>query len=44
MEWRFTNPAAIEINSILFISALDSKAAAARLRAAKLGVDADAVA
>ncbi len=44
MEWRFTNPAAIEINSILFISVLESKATAARLRASKLGVDPDAVA
>ncbi|CAF3565286.1 unnamed protein product [Rotaria sp. Silwood1] len=39
IEWRLTNPAAIEIISILFIPINKSKTEAARLRAKKLGVD-----
>ena len=44
IEWRLTNPAAIEIISILFIPVIKSKTAAARLRADKLGVNPDDVA
>jgi ankyrin repeat protein len=43
IEWRLTNPAAIEIISILFIPVIKSRIAAARLRANKLGVDPNAV-
>lgn len=39
LEWRFTNPAAIEIISILFIPVIKSRIEAARLRASKLGVN-----
>jgi hypothetical protein len=39
MEWRFTNPAAIEIISILFIPVMQSRIAAAKSRANKLGVN-----
>ncbi|CAF0731415.1 unnamed protein product [Adineta steineri] len=39
IEWRLTNPAAIEIISILFIPQIKSRIAAARLRAGKLGVN-----
>jgi ankyrin repeat protein len=44
IEWRLTNPAAIEIISILFIPVIKSRIQAARLRADKLGVDPNAVA
>ncbi|CAF1298596.1 unnamed protein product [Rotaria sp. Silwood1] len=39
IEWRLTNPADIEIISVLFIRLITSKNEAARLRAEKLGVD-----
>lgn len=39
MEWRFTNPAAIEILSVLFIPVMESRKDAAKTRAKKLGVD-----
>jgi hypothetical protein len=39
IEWRLTNPAAIEIISILFIPQIKSRIEAARLRASKLGVN-----
>ncbi|CAF4662046.1 unnamed protein product, partial [Rotaria sp. Silwood2] len=39
IEWRLTNPANIEIISVLFIPVIKSKAEAAALRAKKLDVD-----
>ncbi|UJR11912.1 hypothetical protein I4U23_016090 [Adineta vaga] len=39
LEWRLTNPAAIEIISVLFIPQVKSRIAIAKLRANKLGVN-----
>ncbi|CAF1656092.1 unnamed protein product [Adineta ricciae] len=39
LEWRFTNPADIEILSVLFIPQIRSRIAEAKCRAAKLGVN-----
>ncbi|CAF3254853.1 unnamed protein product, partial [Rotaria sp. Silwood2] len=39
IEWRLTNPADVEIISVLFVHVITSKSEAARLRAEKLGVD-----
>ena len=43
IEWRFTNPAAIEILSILFIPIIRSRIEEAKLRADKLGFDPAAI-
>ena len=43
IEWRFTNPAAIEILSVLFIPIIRSRIAQAKLRAGKLGFDPNAI-
>lgn len=43
IEWRFTNPAAIEILSVLFIPIIRSRIAEAKLRAGKLGFDPNAI-
>ncbi|UJR34415.1 hypothetical protein I4U23_021822 [Adineta vaga] len=39
LEWRFTNPADIDILSVLFIPQIKSRIAEAKLRANKLGVN-----
>ena len=43
LEWRFTNPAAIEIISILFIPAMNSRMAAVKTRIKKFGIDPNAM-
>lgn len=43
IEWRFNNPAAIEILSILFIPIIKSRIAEAKLRAEKIGFDPNAI-
>ena len=41
IEWRITRPSAIQIVGIIFISKMESRSAAARLRANKLDLKDD---
>ncbi|CAF0971206.1 unnamed protein product, partial [Rotaria sordida] len=43
IEWRLTNPADIEIISVLFIPVIISKTEAVKSRAKKLGVNPNSV-